>query len=227
MLATHRYPALADHLGALIYFEDAAAETLARIVDRALYRTFSAGEAIFWEGDPAAGLWVIETGRVKIYKLNPQGDQQILHLLGESNTFNDIATFDGGPNPANAEALTNTRLWLIPAAVLNEAMRLDNALALRVVRALAARVRSLVGQIEDLTLYSVTIRLARFLVKQLEDPSLAGPGVTRTAIAGHINTTPQTISTALRELEATGAITFDRHRICIVREDLLRAIAML
>ena len=37
----------------------------------------------------------------------------------------------------------------------------------------------------------------------------------------------ETISTALRELEATGAIEFDRHRICIVREDLLRAIAML
>jgi CRP-like cAMP-binding protein len=98
---------------------------------------------------------------------------------------------------------------------------------LNVIRLLAVRVRSLVSQIEDLALYSVIVRLSRFLLKQSEDPSLSGPGITRTAIAGHINTTPQTISNVLHSLEEMGAIQFDRHRIVILNENLLRSIAML
>jgi CRP-like cAMP-binding protein len=99
--------------------------------------------------------------------------------------------------------------------------------ALNVIRHLAVRVRSLVGQIEELALYSVMVRLARFLLKQATDPSLIGPGVTRTAIAAHINTTPQTLSNVLRSLEEMGAITFDRQHVIIVEESILRSIAML
>jgi DNA-binding MarR family transcriptional regulator len=73
----------------------------------------------------------------------------------------------------------------------------------------------------------VVVRVARLLLKQVEDPALSGAGVTRAALAAHLATTPQTISTALRDLEVAGAIEFDRHQIRIVREDLLRAIAML
>jgi CRP-like cAMP-binding protein len=88
-------------------------------------------------------------------------------------------------------------------------------------------VRGLIRTVEDLSMYSVTVRLARFLLLQSEDPSLSGPGVTRTTIAAHLATTPQTISVALRELESTGAIEFDRHRIVILDETLLRDIALL
>lgn len=76
-------------------------------------------------------------------------------------------------------------------------------------------------------MYSVTVRVARLLLNQVDDPALSGTGVTRAALAAHLATTPQTISTALREIEITGAIEFDRHQIRILREDLLRSIAML
>ncbi len=92
---------------------------------------------------------------------------------------------------------------------------------------LARRVRGLVHQIEDLALYGAVVRLARFLLKQAEDPALSAPGVTRAAIAAYLATTPETISRALRTLEDNGAIRFDRHRIVIIREDLLRDLAAL
>ncbi|MBZ0295903.1 MAG: Crp/Fnr family transcriptional regulator, partial [Anaerolineae bacterium] len=118
------------------------------------------------------------------------------------------------------------QVWLIPSETLTYVLTHNAQVALNVIRLLAMRVRSLVGQIEDLALYSVIVRLARFLLKQAEDPSLSGPGVTRTAIAAHINTTPQTISNVLHSLEEAGAIQFDRHRIIIVNERILRSIAM-
>ncbi|MEL6406987.1 MAG: helix-turn-helix domain-containing protein [Chloroflexota bacterium] len=91
---------------------------------------------------------------------------------------------------------------------------------------MAKRVHSLVGQIEDLALYSVIVRLARFLIKQVDDPSLSGDGVTRKIIAAHLNTTPLTISVALRELATARAIEFDRHQVMIVDEIKLQAIAL-
>lgn len=217
----------ADYLRGVVYFqnlEPTALERLARITVR---RTFAPGETIFFEGEPAIGLWMIERGRVKIYKLNPNGQEHVLRILGERDTFNDIGALDGGMNPANAAALSDVVTWVLPSDELRTTILNDGAFAYTVIKALSTRVRGLVRQIEDLTLYSVVVRLARFLLQQSEDPALSGPGVTRIAIAAHLATTPQTISIALRELEEAGAIQFDRHRIVIIREDLLRSIAML
>jgi CRP/FNR family transcriptional regulator len=218
-------PSLADYLRTQPYFEDCSQTTLDLLSEQGLKRHFEAGAAIFHEGDPALGLWLIEQGSVKVFKVNLDGVEHILHLLGKGSTFNEIAAFDGGTNPANAAALSETSVWLIPLASLDAALAADPLLARRVIRLLALRVRGLVHRFEDLTLYGVVVRLARFLLQQANDPALSAPGVTRAAIAAYLATTPETISRALRTLEENGAIRFDRHRILIVREDLLRALA--
>lgn len=218
-------PKLADYLSTQPYFEGCSQATLNMLGEQGVKRHFQAGEAIFHEGDPALGLWLIERGSVKIFKVNLDGVEHILHLLGEGSTFNDIAAFDGGANPANAAALSETHVWLISLASLDMALAADPLLARRVIRLLALRVRGLVHRFEDLTLYGVVVRLARFLLQQADDPSLSAPGITRATIAAYLATTPETISRALRALEDNGAIRFDRHRILIVREDLLRDLA--
>lgn len=216
------------HIESISYFAGIAEDELAYVVSHSILRQFSAGEIIFLEGDPTHGLWIVEEGSVKIFKLNPDGGEHILHLRGPGTSFNDISALDGGANPANAAALsTKADVWLIPVDVIQMVLARNPLVALNVIRLLAARVRSLVTQIEDLALYSVMVRLARFLIKQATDPSLSAPGVTRTAIAAHINTTPQTISNLLRSLEEAGAIEFNRHRIVIVNERILRSIAMM
>lgn len=217
-----------NYIETIMYFEGIAEDELAYINEATALRTFSGGEMIFLEGEPAQGLWIVEKGNVKVFKLSPEGGEHILHLRGPGKTFNDISALDGGSNPANAAALSSEALvWLVPSAVIKHVITHNPQVALNVVKHLAGRVRSLVGQIEDLALYSVMVRLARFLLKQAEDPSLSGPGITRTTIAAHINTTPQTISNVLHSLEEAGAIRFDRHRIVIVNEPVLRSIAML
>ncbi len=218
---------LADYLQSRVYFESLSADHLHWLANQCQRQTYAVDETVFLESDPSRGMWMIEQGRVKIYKVNPEGKEHIMHLLGPGNTFNEVATFDDGLNPANAGTLTEAAIWLLPAEALNHLLSIDNALAIKVVKLLANRVRNLVGQLEDLALYSVTIRLARFLLKQLEDPALSGPGVTRANIAAHLATQPETISRALRSLEQAQAIRFDRHRIIISDEKLLRTLAAL
>jgi CRP-like cAMP-binding protein len=210
----------------LPYFARLEPEALNRLAGQALARSFEAGALIFAEAEPSAGLWLIEAGGVKIFKLTPDGREHVMHLLGPGETFNDIAALDGGPNPANAAATGPARAWVISTEALQAALAAYPALAVAVVQYLAVRVRRLVTQIEDLALRSVTARLARFILEQAQNPALSGPGVTRALIATHLATTPESVSRSLRALEQAGAIRFDRHRIIIERADLLRELAL-
>ncbi|MBK9745417.1 MAG: Crp/Fnr family transcriptional regulator [Chloroflexi bacterium] len=216
-----------EALSRVVYFSAFDEPRRAQLAERMIRQHYLPGETLFLEGDPTLGMWIIEHGRIKIFKLNPNGEEHVLRLLGDGDTFNEIGALDGGANPANAGALSETTMWVLPSAVLQNLIATDGAFALKVVQVLSGKVRGLVNQIENLTLYSVMTRLARFLLQQAADPSLSGPGVTRATIAAHLATTPQTVSTTLRDLEAAGAIRFDRHMIEITDERILRSIAML
>jgi CRP-like cAMP-binding protein len=218
---------LLEHLATVSYFAALSPGDRRAVASRAVFHTFEADEVIFLEGQTRSSLWIIEDGSVKISKLNPEGAEYILHLLGPGSIFNDIAALDGGPTPANAIAMTLVSAWSISSEVLREAIERHPAMARAAIETLTGRVRALNRQLEDLALYPVLARLARFLLAQAEDPSLSGPGITRAAIAGHLNTTPETISRVLVKLQDAGAIRFDRHRILITDRDLLRSIAEL
>lgn len=209
------------------YFAQIPTRQLARLAQKARRRSFDAGQILFLTGEPSAGLWILENGRVKVYKVVPEGREHVLHLLGPGDTFNDVPAFDGGPNAASAMSITAGVAWVLSTITLKEALANDHNLALGVIAGLNERIRQLVVQIEDLALRSVTARLARFLLEQRDNPSLAGPAVTRALIATHLGTTPETVSRALRTLEETGALEFDRHRIIIRNSTLLHEIALL
>jgi len=219
--------AVEELLRGLPYFAEATRPALQGLAGRAETRRFQAGEPIFFEGEPSAGLWIIERGRVKAYKLSPEGQEFIMRFFGPGDTFNDLAAFDGAPNPTSTTALTEVAAWVIPTTVFGAALQADPDLARAVLRGLAGRVRHLVGQVEDLALRPATARLARFLLEQAGDPTLAHPAVTRALIANHLATTAETVSRSLRVLEAEGAIRFDRHRILIIDPEKLGELALL
>jgi CRP-like cAMP-binding protein len=216
---------LVDTLRRLLRFDTADAPGCEALAQRAVHRQFGPDQMLLVEGDPSGGLWIIERGRVKVFKLSPDGREHILHLFGPGDSFNEIPALDGGPNPANAATVSVVTAWVIPSEAVVEVIEKKPALAMRVVRVLGERVRMLVGQIEGLALRSVTGRLARFLLDRVEQPAFGGPEVTRAMIAAHLATTPETVSRALRTLEEAGAIRFDRHRIVIVNSGILSAIA--
>ncbi|MCX7707592.1 MAG: cyclic nucleotide-binding domain-containing protein, partial [Anaerolineae bacterium] len=80
------------------YFSRLADEVLIALAAVAVERRYERGQVIFLEGEPCAGLHLVVHGQVKIYKLSPQGREQILHQGGPGETFNDVAALDGGPN---------------------------------------------------------------------------------------------------------------------------------
>ena len=100
-------------------FSDAVLETL---VSAAVRRTYRAGEILFIEGDPVTGLYLIESGRVKISRVSQDGREHILLLLGAGEMFNEVAVLDGGPNPATATAHTDAVVHCILRQDLRQAV---------------------------------------------------------------------------------------------------------
>jgi CRP-like cAMP-binding protein len=211
----------------LPYFAQVNDAALSELAQQAVRCTFTANEMIFLEGDPSAGLWILQNGRVKAYKLSPDGQEYVMNFFAPGSTFNDLAALDGAKNPVSTMAVTDVIAWTIPSAVFVAALQNDHEMCRAVLQGLVGRVRHLVGRVEDLALRPVTARLARFLLQQVENPTLDDPAITRALIAQHLATTPESISRSLRLLEEAGAIRFDRHHIIVISPSVLEQQARL
>ena len=102
------------------YFDELPEAVLKDIAAHTQLREYERGDVLFWESDPCAGMHIIETGSVKLYRISPQGRQYIISVMTEGATCNEVPAFDGGTNPVNVEALETSRVWLIESARLRE-----------------------------------------------------------------------------------------------------------
>ena len=144
-------------------------EVLKRLVENTRLLSYDSGESILREGQPGPGLFIIESGSVKIFKGSPAGREMIINVLEGGDSFNEVPVFDEGETPANVEALTETRVWLIDAEALRAVIN-DNPLASRqIIINLSRNLRMLVGKVAELSFYNVTTRLARLLHDLPED----------------------------------------------------------
>jgi len=201
-------------LRSIPYFAPLDEDTLASIAAIAVRRVYEPDEVIFLEGDPCAGLFIVQTGHVKIYTASPEGREQILTIIGPRDSFNDVAVFDGGPNPASAQAMEAVELLVIERPTMLNLFERYPKLAQAVVTVLAARARMLVRMVEDLSLRSVTGRLAKLLLDQALQGSEAVP-LTRQQMAARLGTIREMVSRALRQLEDEGLVRREGHEIII------------
>ena len=208
---------------AVPYLEELRPQVVEALAAAASCRNYAAGELIFNEGDPCAGLFLIERGVIKITRFAKDGREHILHLLHRGDTFNDVASLDGGPNPASAIAHTDAVVWRIRRADLHRLAESHPDLAWALIESLARRARYLIGLVEDLSMRNVRSRLAHLLLAQAqaaetdEVPRL----LTQEEMAGRLGTVREVVGRALRGLAADGIIEFDRHRIVILDPERL------
>ena len=208
-------------LDRLPYFRALDTREQVRLADDATRHSFRTGELLLTQGEHCPDVWLLESGQVKVYCVNEAGREHILRIVGAGGSVNDVAALDGDPVPADVAALTPVVAWRLSGSALRTAMRCHPGLALEAIPTLAQRTRALARQVEGLALYPVTARLARFL---LQHPSGCHT-VTRATLAAHLGTTPESLSRALRTLEAHGAIRYDRSSIVITQQDVLRHLA--
>lgn len=194
-------------LARISFFEGLSRPALELVAGIAVARRYQAGEAIFAEGDPGSGFHVVVDGRVKIFKLSPEGKEQILHIWGRGEPFGEVAALEGRPYPAHAVALEVTSTASISRAGLNELMQRSPDFAIELLATLARRLREFAQQVESLSLREVPGRLAAYLL--LLDERSGGTGrmeldLAKGQLANLLGTTPETLSRILSRLVREG-----------------------
>jgi CRP/FNR family transcriptional regulator len=201
------------------YFDELPEAVLKDLTTVTQLREYERGDILFWEGDECAGLHIIESGSVKLYRVSPQGRQYIIAVLTEGATCNEVPAFDGGTNPVNVEALETTRAWVVDAYTLRELVKTNPEFALKVLNKFGQNLRHLVGKVSEMAFYQVTHRLARLIAEMDTGPR---PHWTQEQLAARLGTVREVVSRSLKELEKSGAIRIEDRRIQIADDEILR-----
>ena len=188
---------------------------------RAVPRAYAKGEIVFTEGDPCAGLFVIESGQVRIFKSSPGGREQILAVEGPGSSVAELPLFDGGNYPASTAAVNDARIYFISKQDFHSLCLVHPQVPLKVLKVVGARLRRLVGIIEELSFTTVRSRLISVLVRQAKAGKKTREGVqielpaSNQELASEIGTVRELVSRNLSRLQAEDLIHMEGKTVTI------------
>lgn len=222
-------PVESEALRRIPYFAPLRPEELTRVAAVTVKRHYRRGDLIILEGDLSGALYYVQAGLVKLFKTSVEGKEQVLKLIAEGHTFNDVPALDGGPNPASAAAMEPSVVYAIRHADLHTLIVTQPEVAEAVVQTLTQALRSLVSLVEDLSLRHVTARVAKMLLDQeaAVQGELHGYHLTQQEMAALAGTAREVVGRALKELETAGAIQMEQGQAIVVNRKRLRHYAHL
>ena len=195
-------------------FSGLAASEMEFLWQRVVPRNYTAGQMVFNEGDPCAGLYVVASGQVRIFKTSAGGREQVLSIDGRGSSVAELPVFDGGNYPASVTAIEDATLLLfISKQDFQELCLAHPQVSLKVLRVVGARLRRLVEIIEELSFTTVRHRLAAFLLRLAKREGTKTAGGIRVTlpdnnqeVAAQIGTVRELVSRNLSRFEAEGLI---------------------
>ena len=203
---------------------------LSFLAQRAVQRHYSTGESVFGEGEPCSGLYIVESGHVRIFKSSANGREQVLSIDGPGGSIAELPVFDGGSYPASATAIDDATLLFVSKQDFQALCLAHPQVALKVLRVVGTRLRRLVGIIEELSFTTVRHRLASFLLRLAQKEgkrSAAGVEIALPAsnqeLASHIGTVRELVSRNLSRLQAEGMLKIDGRTVTISNLKALEA----
>jgi len=177
------------------------------------------GELLFEDGTAAKGFYVVASGKVKVYKLSPDGRERILHVIQPGCSFAEAAIFADGCYPAFAETINISELLFFPKDAFLDLLHQHSQLAINMIAGLSRYLRLFTEQIEDLTFRDVPARLARYLLNFGE--RIVVLPVSKSQLASNLGTTSETLSRTFRKLDDDEVIRVKGKQIDILDTDRL------
>lgn len=221
-MAESKSATVAQTLGRVQLFAGLTEPELAFLTERTVEKKFGSGELVFSEGDPCAGLFVVRTGNVRIFKSSASGREQVLAIEGPGSSMAELPVFDGGSYPASAQAVTESVLLFVSKQHFQSLCLQHPDVALKVLKVVGSRLRRLVGIIEELSFTTVRHRLVALLLRQAKaDGKAAQQGVTfdltanNQELAAQLGTVRELVSRNFSRLQAEGLILLDGRSVVV------------
>ncbi len=211
-------------------FSSLSEQELSFVIPRLLLRKFQSGEIIFSEGDNCTGLYVVQTGSVRIFKSSAGGREQVLSIDGPGSSIAELPVFDGGTYPASAQALKDSTLLFFSRTDFHTLCLQHPQVALKVLRVIGGRLRRLVGIIEELSFTTVRHRLVSLLLRLGKSEGARGDEAlvltlpaNNSELAAQIGTVRELVSRNLSRLQAEGLIEVEDRTVRIISRKKLEA----
>ena len=203
-------------------FASLSDEEMRALRQRVSSKKYARSELLFNEGDACRGLFVIGRGKIRIFKVSATGREQILSLEGPGQSFAELPVFDGGSYPASASAYEDSEVLFISRKDFQDFCRQHPEVGLKVIAVVGARLRRLVGIIEDLSFATVRQRLIALMLRLAQaSETRTRDGVhieltkTQQDLAAELGTVRELISRNLSRLQAEGYLEVNGRSIIV------------
>ncbi|MGM0417375.1 MAG: Crp/Fnr family transcriptional regulator [Thermodesulfobacteriota bacterium] len=211
-----------------LMFKSFSKDQIKKIVKISSVHKYSAKQIIFFDNDPAEGLYLVKTGRVKIFKMSEEGKEQVLHIFSEGEPFGEVAVFSSTNFPANSEAVEDSEIIYIPKTGLLKIFKEDPSTAMNILAVLSIRLKQFTKLIEDLTLKELPERLAAYILQQDDIQGSSGKIIlefSKGQLSKILGSTQESLSRTLTKLSKGNIIEIDKREIKIIERQLLEDIA--
>jgi len=200
-----------------------------RLVEIATERRYARKQLVFMEGEPREAVYFICSGSVKIFKVDEDGDEQVIHLLKEGEMFPHIGFFDDGPYPASAEAIQEATLLNIRLDDFERIILESPQIAMKLMKIMGRKMMALQQRLQELISDDVYERVVHNLLRLAEESGKQKKGalviempITHQDFANMVGASRESINRIFNRLKKENLLKSDRQSIAILDIERLR-----
>lgn len=193
-------------------------------------KSYGKGEVLFREGESCERIFVVQSGRVTLYRTASSGREQILETLGPGDTCACNPGSSVWQCLTTAEAVTPCTVWFLSRENYVKMVQTNSKVSQTLNRLFANRLRSFSCLIEEVSLKDVKKRLVKFLLDMLKEKKAKGDALfipfTREEIAQRIGAVRETVARTLHELKRSKLIEIKPYQIIILDKEGLEKLLL-
>ena len=211
-----------DFLKSVNIFSDLSESELNSIQELCKTRKYPKNSMIILEEEMGDVVFIVMSGTVKITRVNDEGKEVILAMLGSGEVFGEMAVLDGESRSANALSQENCEVVAINREDFLNLLKTNNKVSLSLMTEFAIRLRKSDQQIEALSLDDAEHRIGVSILNLAEEMGVIRQGVVTVEnlpyqqdIANMSGTSRETVSRVMKIFEERGLITKTGHKLSI------------
>lgn len=211
-------------------FQGLSEENLTLLTSQALHRKFRQGDLLIGEADQIRAFYVVTAGQLKLYKSSSEGREQTLSLLRSGDPFGLCTAFATESFPANAMALEESAVLIIPGELMENVAKKEPVLLLNIIQILSERLKESMTLIESLALKEIPARLSAFILHALsreagENKNKLDLTITHRELSKMLGATPEALSRSFRKMSNDGILVVDGRLITILDRKAMEELA--
>ena len=213
-------------------FEGVPAEGREAALRRAVSRRLERKQVLFHEGEPAAAMFFLESGRLKLTQLAADGQEVLVRFVGPGEICAGVTVLEGNAYPVTARTVEPTRLLVWPREAVRELCERYPRIQTNILRAIAGHLNESMTRTRELATERVAPRVARTLIRlasqggrEVEGGVRVDHPLSRQDLAEMTGTTLFTVSRLLSRWEDEGIVEAGRERVTILSPERLAEVA--